>query len=99
MKNLHYTIRIAAPVQKVWNTLTGRETYKDWTNAAWPGSDFKGEWKQGENLHFIGEDGNGTLANVTTFDPYNDILLSHTALLQPGGVADRESEWAKKWLH
>lgn len=99
MKNLTYNINIAASPQKVWDTMIGHETYKDWTNAAWPGSTFKGEWKEGENLYFIGhDDGGGTLATVTTFDPYNKILLTHIALLQPGSIADTESEWAKKWV-
>ncbi|WP_159800303.1 SRPBCC domain-containing protein [Flavobacterium sp. MK4S-17] len=97
MKNLKYTISIAASPKKVWDTMTGKETYKDWTNAAWPGSDFKGEWKQGENLKFTGNDGSGTLATVTIFDPYSKILLTHIALLQPGSIEDTESEWAKKW--
>ncbi|NDI99435.1 SRPBCC domain-containing protein [Flavobacterium sp. LaA7.5] len=98
MKNITYTISIVASPQKVWNTMTGQETYKDWTNAAWPGSDFKGEWKQGENLRFVGQDGSGTLATVTTFDPYNKILLTHIAMLQPGSIEDTESEWAKNWI-
>ena len=98
MKNLTYTISINATPQKVWDTMIGQETYKEWTAAAWPTSDFKGEWKQGENLYFAGHDGSGTLATVTTFDPYNKILLTHIALLQPGSVEDRESEWAHKWI-
>lgn len=99
MKDLQYKINIAATPQKVWDTMTGKETYKEWTATAWPGSDFKGEWKQGENLQFIGnEDGAGTLATVTTFDPYKKILLAHIALLLAGGVEDKESEWAQKWV-
>ena len=98
MKDLTYNINITASPKKVWDTMIGHETYKAWTNAAWPGSDFKGEWEQGKNLHFAGEDGSGTSATVTTFDPYNKILLTHIALLQPGSVEDRESEWAKKWV-
>ncbi len=78
--------------------MIGQETYKDWTNAAWPGSDFKGEWEEGKNLHFAGESGGGTLATVTTLDLYNEIVLTHIALLQPGGIEDTESEWAKKWI-
>ena len=98
MKNVTYNINIAASPQKVWDTMIGQETYKEWTAAAWPTSDFKGEWKQGEKLYFAGEDGSGTLATVTTFDPYKKILLTHIALLQPGNVEDTESEWSKKWI-
>ena len=99
MKNLKYNITINASPQKVWDTMIGQETYKQWTATAWPGSDFKGEWKQGENLKFVGnEDGAGTLASVTTLDPYEKILLTHIALLQAGSVEDTESEWAKKWV-
>lgn len=97
MKNVSYNISIKAGVQKVWGTMTNPETYREWTNAAWPGSDFKGEWKQGENIYFAGEDGSGTLATVTIFEPYNKIALTHVALLQPGSIEDTKSEWAKKW--
>ena len=99
MKNLQYKITIAATPQKVWDTMTGKETYKEWTATAWPGSDFIGEWEQGENLKFVGNtDGAGTLATVTTFEPYKKILISHIALLQAGSVEDTESEWAQKWV-
>ncbi len=98
MKDLQFKTNIAATPQKVWEIMIGKETYKDWTNAAWPGSDFEGAWEKGQSIKFMGPDGSGTLANVTTFEPYKKILLTHIAMLQKGGVEDRDSEWAQKWV-
>ena len=98
MRTLTYNISIAAPKQKVWDTLIDPETYKIWTGAAWPNSNYDGEWAEGKYLRFIGPDGSGTLAKLTTFKPYHIITAEHEALLGPGSVEDRESDMAKNWI-
>ena len=73
-------------------------TYKEWTGAAWPGSLFEGEWKQGENIRFTGPDGSGTLATITELQPYQTVRAEHVAILQRGGLEDKTSEQAKGWI-
>lgn len=98
MKNLNFNTKISAPVKKVWGTMLKQDTYKKWTNAAWPGSMYVGEWQQGENIRFVGANGSGTLANLTTVEPYKHIKAIHTAILLEGGTEDRDSEMAKSWV-
>ena len=73
-------------------------TYKKWTNAAWPGSDYVGEWQQGENIRFVGANGSGTLANLTAVEPYKHAKAIHNAVLLEDGTEDRDSEMAKSWV-
>jgi hypothetical protein len=98
MKKLEYKIDIAAPRKKVWEKMLNADTYRQWTDVAWPGSFYKGEWKQGENIRFIGKDESGTMATLEEVRPYERIHAKHVAILLPGGVEDRTSEMAKKWL-
>lgn len=98
MKNIEFKISIVGSKQKVWETMLHPTTYKEWVNAAWPGSFFEGEWKEGNNLRFISDDGSGTLATLIEHKPYDYSFAKHIAVLQPGGIEDRDSEVAKGWV-
>jgi uncharacterized protein YndB with AHSA1/START domain len=98
MKKLEYNIAINATRQKVWSTMLEKETYKQWVDVAWPGSYYEGEWKQGNNLRFITPDGSGTLVTLLKHLPYELSHAKHIAVLNPGGVEDRDSEVAKGWI-
>jgi hypothetical protein len=74
------------------------EAYKAWTSVCWPGSYYVGEWKTGEQLRFIGPDGDGTLARLTACQPYSHVIAQHIAILLKGGIEDRDSEMAKTWV-
>ncbi|MEO7523668.1 MAG: SRPBCC domain-containing protein [Ferruginibacter sp.] len=98
MKNTEFKISIAGSKKKVWETMLHPTTYKEWVNAAWPGSYFESEWREGNNLRFITEDGSGTLATLIEHKPYDYSVAKHIALLLPGGTEDRDSEVAKGWI-
>jgi Activator of Hsp90 ATPase homolog 1-like protein len=98
MKQLIFTINITAAKQKVWETMLHPVTYKEWVDAAWPGSFFEGAWKEGENLRFISENGSGTLATLLEYKPYTYIFAKHIAVLNPGGIEDHDSDIAKGWI-
>lgn len=98
MKNIEFKISIVGSKQKVWETMLHSTTYKEWVNAAWPGSFFEGEWKEGNNLRFISDDGSGTLVTLIEHKPYDYSFAKHIAVLQPGGIEDRDSEIAKGWV-
>ena len=97
MERLQYEISIAAPAAKVWRTMLEKETYLQWTANAWPGSTFQGEWKEGEQIRFVGADGSGTLAEIEEIKPFEKIFARHVAVLLPGGKEDRTSDAAKGW--
>ncbi len=98
MKKLVYKISIAAPRQVVWDTMLQPETYKEWTGASWPGSYYKGEWKQGEKIRFICKDGSGSQAMIKELVNYQYIAAEHVAILLTGGVEDSSSDFAKSWI-
>ena len=95
MKTLKFEIDIAAEPKKVWNTMLNADTYKKWVSAAWPDSFYKGEFKKGNEVSFIGPDGSGMLAQITDFNPSDQVKMKHIAILNPGGVRDTSSDMAK----
>ncbi len=96
-KELHFSIDIHAGKQKVWETMLQPDTYKIWTNAAWPGSRYDGEWKQGARIKFMGEEDAGTLALIEVCNPYDYLFARHVALINSDGSLDTSSEMAKEW--
>jgi uncharacterized protein YndB with AHSA1/START domain len=98
MKKLESKIDIAATPKKVWDTMTGPETYREWVNAAWPGSYYEGNWKQGENIRFLSPGQGGTLATIVECKPHELIRAKHVAVINPDGTEDRDSETAKGWI-
>lgn len=98
MKHLEFKTQIEADKKKVWNTMLHPETYKEWVNASWPGSTYKGKWLKGENLRFISSSGEGTLATLVEQKPYEEILAEHIAVIKADGSEDRDSDVAKGWI-
>jgi uncharacterized protein YndB with AHSA1/START domain len=99
MKKLEYKTEIAAKRDKVWKTMLELDTYREWTNVAWPGSTYKGNWKQGEDIRFIGGEGmGGTMANLVEVRQPEYIKAKHIAMLKADGSEDRTSEQAKGWV-
>jgi hypothetical protein len=98
MKKIAYQISIAAPKQKVWDTMLQPDTYQEWTGAGWPGSFYKGTWTQGETIDFISVDGSGTRALVEELIYGNAIHSQHVAILLAGGEPDTGSDLAKSWV-
>lgn len=85
MKRLHYNIDINAPAAKVAETMLGKETYKKWTEAFNPTSDFEGSWEKGESIQFTGisKEGKkeGMVAEVMEHIPNEFVSLRHYGVL------------------
>lgn len=98
MKEIVFKKEINAPKKKVWNTMLEADSYKQWTDVAWPGSTFEGEWKKNSDIRFVGPDSSGTLAHITEYEPYDRVVAKHIAILLQGGSEDRNSEAAQNWI-
>ncbi|MGB3800854.1 MAG: SRPBCC domain-containing protein [Lewinella sp.] len=98
METLTFTTNINAPARLVWGTITDPTTYQEWTGAAFPGSRFEGEWVEGKDIRFVGEDGSGTLVHLHRVEPYRMVESEHIALLQAPGTAETRSEQASSWI-
>lgn len=90
MKKLFYKTQINAPASKVYETMLGKETYKQWTSEFNPTSDFEGGWNKGDKIYFIGidEDGKkgGMVAEIAENIPNKYISIRHY------GILDGENE-------
>lgn len=89
---------ISADPQKVWETMLAPETYKEWANASWPGSQYVGVWGQGQHIKFVSPGRGGTLANLAEYRPFAFIEARHIAVLRKDGSEDRSSKAAKSWI-
>lgn len=98
MKKLEFKVRIAASKQQVWETMLDRDSYRVWTNEAWPNSNFQGQWKEGTDIKFTVEGKGGTQAHVEEIHPYDYISLLHNAVVNPDGTLDTTSDIAKGWV-
>lgn len=100
MKRLHLSITINAPLNTVWETVIGKETYPLWTEIFYPGSNIQGSWEKGSKMLFIapGENGNndGMVSVIKELKPHEFISIKHIGFLK-NGVEDIESPEIKAW--
>jgi hypothetical protein len=59
IESLHYEIKINTDPNKVYLTMIGDDTYKQWTSVFNPSSDFRGSWEKGSKILFVGCDAEG----------------------------------------
>jgi hypothetical protein len=85
MKKLNYSIEINAPIAKVYTTMIAKPTYKEWTAAFNPTSDYEGGWNKGDKIYFIGfgEDGKkgGMVSRIAENIPNEFIYIHHLGIL------------------
>lgn len=101
MQKIQYSIHIHAPKEKVWNTMLGDATYREWTKPFNPGSYYQGDWSEGSKMLFLGPnpDGSGEggmVSRIKENRQYEYISIEHLGIVQHG-VEDTTSEAARKW--
>jgi len=88
MKKMNYQITIDAPVDQVFKTMLGKDTYKQWTTAFNPTSDFEGSWDKGAKIYFTGINQNGEkegmVAEIAENIPNKYISIRHYGILDKG---------------
>ena len=78
MVTLHYSIKIHAPKEKVWDMMLGKEGYKQWASVFAEGSYYEGTWEQGEKLKFLMPEGDGMASIVDELVPHEYSSIKHT---------------------
>lgn len=101
MEKKHYEVAIAAPADKVFDTMLAKPTYEQWTALFNPSSTYEGSWQKGSKILFIGisEDGTkgGMVAEVEEHIPNEFVSIRHYGLLENGQeVTDgpKVKDWA-----
>jgi len=95
-KRLQFSIRIEAPVARVWDVTIDPETYKKWTAAFMEGSHFQGSWEEGAEIRFLAPSGDGMVAVIEVNRPHEFISIKHIGCVA-NGVVDTESDEVKAW--
>lgn len=101
MQKLRPAIWINAPRQKVWDTMLGDATYREWTEAFCPGSHYVGNWEEGSKILFLGpgnEGGEvgGMVSYIRVNRPQEFLSIEHVGMVS-NGVEDTSSEAIKDW--
>ncbi len=101
MQKIHFSIQINASKEKVWDTMLGDSTYREWTVSFHPGSYYKGDWSEGSKMLFLGPDESGKkdggmVSRIKENRKYEFLSIEHIGLVMDG-VEDTESEEVRKW--
>lgn len=102
MQKLRYTTTIDAPREKVWETMLGETTYREWTSAFNPGgSYFEGRWESGSEIRFLGPDPEsgevgGMFSRIQESRPYEYVSIQHLGMIHNGEI-DTTSDMVKAW--
>lgn len=100
MKKLHFSIKIHAPKEKVWNTMLGKESYKKWTDVFMAGSYYEGDWNKGSKILFLAPDESGKMGGMVSrikeSRKFEYVSIEHLGMVQ-NGKEDTSSDDVKKW--
>jgi hypothetical protein len=97
MNRLKFSEQINAAPKKVWETMLGDATYRDWTSAFAEGSYYEGSWEQGKEIRFLSPAGGGMVAVIAENRPYEYVSVKHIGEVKADGQVDTESEGVNKW--
>ncbi|NUN08944.1 MAG: SRPBCC domain-containing protein [Ignavibacteriaceae bacterium] len=103
MKKLQFTVKINAPVNKVYDFMLGisdKSTYEKWTALFNPTSTIEGSWHKGSKMLFIGTDEKGEKGGMVSeiVENITDkfVSIKHTGLLV-GNKEITEGPEVEKW--
>ncbi len=94
---LHFSITIQAPRDKVWHTLLEQDTYRQWTAAFAPNSCYEGSWDEGAEIRFLAPGAGGMLARIAERREPEFISIQHLGMIDANGVVDRDSPMVRAW--
>ncbi len=96
MENLEFTIELNAPKEKVWETLWGKDTYSQWTEAFGSGSKAITDWKKGSKVLFLDGNGLGMVGAIAENIPNRYMSIEMLGEVKDG-VEDTTSDRVKEW--
>ncbi len=95
MQDLKFSIFINAPREKVWETMLGDKTYREWTKPFNEGSYFEGDWSEGSKILFLGADKDGKVLGGMYSRIAKNIPFEYVSIEQLGEIHDGVE---KPWL-
>jgi hypothetical protein len=96
MEQLHYSVNINAPREKVWDTLWATGKYEKWTEVFSEGSTVETDWQEGSKVLFTDGKGSGMVSKIAANKPNEFMSFTHLGEMKDG-VEDTTSEKVKQW--
>jgi uncharacterized protein YndB with AHSA1/START domain len=96
MKKLEFSITINANPQKVWDIITGKETYDQWTKVFAEGSTVDTDWKKGSKALFLDGKGSGMVSEIAESIPGKFLSIHHLGEVKDG-VEDPTTYQGEEW--
>lgn len=96
MKKLEFSIVINASPNKVWDVITGEDTYNQWTAIFAEGSSVETDWKKGSKALFLDGKGNGMVSVIVESIPGEFLSIHHLGEIQDG-VEDPTTYQGTEW--
>ncbi len=94
MKELHFSIEINAPKERVWATLWDDKSFRDWAGIIDEGTYMQGEMTEGNEIWFLSSvNGYGVTSLIEKLTPNEFVLFRHRADTKDIGQQEREKEW------
>lgn len=93
MVQLHFSIKIKASRESVWNILWEDKTFRDWASNIDEGIYLVGELKEGSEVQFLSASGFGVTSLVEKLTLNELIVFRHQADTKDSGEKKREKEW------
>lgn len=84
LQKLEFRIDIAAPKQKVWQTLWQDNTYRLWTRVFSDGSYAVSDWKEGSPVMFLNPEGSGLYSRIEQMVPGEKMFFTHLGAVKDG---------------
>ncbi len=99
MVEIHFSIDINAPKEKVYNAMLKEYPYRAWTQVFGPGSHYVGDWGEGSKILFLAPDENGKMsgmiARIKENRPYEYVSIEYLGIVEDG-KEDTTSDEAQK---
>ena len=96
MEQLHFSVNINAPKERVWDILWAKGKYETWTAVFSEGSTVETDWKEGSKVLFTDGKGSGMVSEITVNKPNEYMSFKHLGEMKDG-VEDTTSEKIKQW--
>ncbi|MDP2388498.1 MAG: SRPBCC domain-containing protein [Bacteroidota bacterium] len=89
LETMHFEIKINASADKVYKAMLDEKKYQEWTAAFNPaGSYYKGSWRKGSKIEFLGPDKKGELGGMVSRIkeniPNNFVSIEHLGVIKNG---------------
>ncbi len=89
MNTLNFSIFINASKEKVWNTMLGDATYREWTKAFNETSYYEGDWSEGSKILFLGTDKDGNVdggmsSRIAKNTQFEYVSIEHVGTIENG---------------